>query len=50
MRVIDSSAIVNYFSREAGWDRVEKVLKEGTITIGLAVKEVGNTLWNRGGL
>lgn len=47
MRVIDSSALVKYFSREAGWDRVEKVLKEGTITVGLAVKEVGNALWKK---
>ena len=44
MRVIDSSALVKYFSREADWRAVERVLLEGVLTMDLAVKEVASAL------
>jgi len=47
MRVIDSSAIVKYLSREPGWERVRKVMKEGILTLELAVIEIANALWKK---
>ena len=47
MRVIDSSALVKYFTREAGWEKVREVLIDGVVTLDLAVKEVANALWKR---
>lgn len=47
MRVIDSSSLVKFFSREEGWKDVEKVLLEGVVSLDLSVKEVANALWKR---
>ncbi len=47
MRVIDSSVLVKYFSREEGWERARKYVVEGAITLDLAVKELSNALWKK---
>ena len=47
MRVIDSSALVKYFSREPGWERVEQVMLEGVLTLDLSAKEIANALWKK---
>ncbi|MBO3840785.1 MAG: type II toxin-antitoxin system VapC family toxin [Thermoproteota archaeon] len=47
MRVIDASALGKYLNRENGWEKVEKFLMEGCITIDLAFKEIANMLWKR---
>lgn len=44
MRVIDSSALIKYFSHEEGWERVRELLLDGVVTLGLALKEVANAL------
>jgi predicted nucleic acid-binding protein len=43
MRVIDSSALVRYFSKEEGWERVEQYVLD-SVTVTLAISEVGNSL------
>jgi len=47
VRVIDASALGKYLNRENGWEKVEKFLMEGCITIDLAFKEIANMLWKR---
>ena len=47
MRVIDSSSLVKFFSREEGWDKVAEVMKEGVVTLDLGIKEVANALWKK---
>lgn len=47
MRVIDSSSLVKFFSREEGWDRVEEVILEGVMSLDLSFKEVVNALWKK---
>lgn len=47
MRAIDSSALIKYFSREEGWDRVRDLMRDGVITLDLAVKEIANALWKK---
>ncbi|MEM1611366.1 MAG: type II toxin-antitoxin system VapC family toxin [Sulfolobales archaeon] len=47
MRVIDPSSLIKYFSREEGWDRVRDLMRDGVITLDLAVKEVANALWKK---
>ena len=47
MRVIDSSSLVKYFSREEGWRKVGEYLLEGVVSTDLVVKEVGNALWKK---
>ena len=44
MRVIDSSVLVKYFSRESGWEEAERIILEGVVTLDLAVKELVNAL------
>ena len=44
MRVIDSSALIKYFTREEGWEKVREILLNGAITLDLAVKELGSAL------
>jgi len=44
VRVIDSSALAKYFSREKGWEKVRELLLEGVITLELALKEVASSL------
>ncbi|MEL9941045.1 MAG: type II toxin-antitoxin system VapC family toxin [Ignisphaera sp.] len=47
MRVIDSSSLIKFFSREEGWEKVVEVMREGVVTLDLAVKEVANALWKK---
>jgi predicted nucleic acid-binding protein len=47
VRVIDSSALVKYFCREPGWERVEQVMLEGVLTLDLSAKEIANALWKK---
>jgi len=47
VRVIDSSSLVKYFSREENWELVKQYILEGIITIDLAIKELGNALWKK---
>ncbi|MBS7650910.1 MAG: type II toxin-antitoxin system VapC family toxin [Candidatus Bathyarchaeia archaeon] len=47
MKVIDSSALSKYVNREANWKEVRKHLEEGCMTLDLAIKEVGNSIWKR---
>ena len=47
MRVIDSSVLVKYFSREDGWEIARKFIIDGGITLDLALKELGNALWKK---
>lgn len=46
MRVIDSSAIIKFFSKEPGWERAREYLTAST-TVDLAIKELGNALWKK---
>lgn len=47
MRVIDSSALVKYFSREENWEKVREIMLQGVISLDLAVKELANALWKK---
>ena len=47
MRVINSSALIKYFSREEGWERVREVMLKGVVTLDLAIKELSNALWKK---
>ncbi|MCL5239411.1 MAG: type II toxin-antitoxin system VapC family toxin [Candidatus Marsarchaeota archaeon] len=43
MQVIDSSALVKFFSREDGWEAVSQYVKEA-LTLHFALSELGNSL------
>ncbi len=47
MKVIDSSSLSKFLNREDGWEDVSKELEAGCISVELAIKEVGNSLWRR---
>jgi predicted nucleic acid-binding protein len=47
VKVIDSSALIKYFSREEGWENVREVMLEGVVTLDLAIKELSNALWKK---
>ncbi|MFZ8855691.1 MAG: type II toxin-antitoxin system VapC family toxin [Candidatus Nanopusillus sp.] len=47
MRVIDSSSLVKFFSKEEGWEKVAQIISEGVITLDLSIKEVANALWKK---
>jgi len=44
VKVIDSSALIKYIAKEENWEKVEEHLKEGCVTLDLALKETANTL------
>lgn len=44
MRTIDSSAIIKYLAKEEKWEEVEEYIKEGCVTLDLAIKETANAL------
>jgi predicted nucleic acid-binding protein len=44
VKVIDSSALIKYIAKEESWEKVEEHLKEGCITLDLAIKETANAL------
>ena len=47
MRVIDSSSLVKFFSKEKGWEKVAQIIAEGVMTLDLSIKEVANALWKK---
>jgi len=47
VRVIDSSSLVKFFSKEEGWEKVAQTIEEGVITLDLSIKEVANALWKK---
>ncbi len=47
MKVIDSSILVMYFSREPGWESAERILLEEIVTLDPVVKEVANAFWKK---
>jgi len=47
VRVIDSSSLVKFFSKERGWEKVAQIIEEGVITLDLSIKEVANALWKK---
>lgn len=47
MRVIDSSSLVKFFSREKGWDAIERLILEGLVSLELSTKEVASALWKK---
>jgi len=44
VKVIDSSSIIKYIAKEEDWKRVEEHVKEGCITLDLALEETANAL------
>lgn len=47
MKVIDSSSVAKYVNREPNWEAVAEALGESCVSIELAVKETGSSLWKR---
>lgn len=47
MKVADSSALVKYFSREEGWEKVREMILGGLVSLDLSIKEVANALWKK---
>lgn len=47
MRVIDSSVLVKFLSREEGFEDAAKVIGEGGVSFELALKEAANALWKK---
>ena len=47
MRAIDSSSVAKYVNREENWEVAGEALRGGCVSIELAVKETGNSLWKR---
>ena len=47
MKVIDSSSVAKLVNKEENWESVEEALRGGCISLELAVKETGNSLWKR---
>jgi predicted nucleic acid-binding protein len=47
VRVIDSSSLVKFFSKEEDWEKIAKIIEEGVITLDLSIKEVANALWKK---
>ena len=46
-KAIDSSSLAKFVNREANWEAVEEALRGGCVSLELAVKETGNSLWKR---
>jgi predicted nucleic acid-binding protein len=44
VKIIDSSALIKYIAKEENWEKVEEHLKEGCVTLDLAIKETANAL------
>nr|WP_252973015.1 hypothetical protein [Saccharolobus solfataricus] len=47
MRVIDSSSLVKFFSKEKGWEKVVEIISEGVMTLDLSIKEVATPCGKR---
>jgi len=46
-KAIDSSSVAKLVNREENWEVVEEALRGGCVSLELAVKETGNSLWKR---
>ena len=44
MKVIDSSALIKYLTKEENWQKIEDHIREGCATLDLAIKETANAL------
>lgn len=44
--LIDSSAIIRFFSKEPGWEEIERYLGE-SVTLSLAMSELGSGLYKK---
>ncbi|MFB0523455.1 MAG: type II toxin-antitoxin system VapC family toxin [Candidatus Bathyarchaeia archaeon] len=44
MKVIDSSALIKYLTKEEDWQKIENHIKEGCVTLDLTKKETANAL------
>jgi len=44
VKVIDSSALIKYVTKEENWETVENHIKDGCTTLELAIKETANAL------
>jgi predicted nucleic acid-binding protein len=47
VKVVDSSTVAKYVNGEKNWESAARVLDEGCVSLELAVKEAGNSLWKR---
>lgn len=47
MKVIDSSALIKYLTKEENWQKIENHIKEGCVTLDLAIKETANALMKK---
>lgn len=47
MKAIDSSTVAKFVNREANWEAAAEALRGGCVSVDLAVKETGNSLWKR---
>ncbi|MDV3244632.1 MAG: type II toxin-antitoxin system VapC family toxin [Nitrososphaerales archaeon] len=47
MKVIDSSSVAKYVNREENWEPAAEALRGSCVSLELAVKETGNSLWKR---
>jgi predicted nucleic acid-binding protein len=47
VKVIDSSSVAKLVNKEENWQSVEEALRGGCVSLELAVKETGNSLWKR---
>ena len=47
MKVIDSSTVAKFVNREPDWEEAGEALRGGCVSIELAVKETGNSIWKR---
>jgi predicted nucleic acid-binding protein len=44
VKVIDSSALIKYLTKEENWQKIENHIKEGCVTLDLAITETANAL------
>ena len=47
MKAIDSSSLAKFVNREENWELAAEALRGSCISLELAVKETGNSLWKR---
>jgi predicted nucleic acid-binding protein len=47
VKAIDSSSIAKFVNKEGDWEAAAEELKGGCISLELAVKETGNSIWKR---
>ncbi len=47
MKAVDSSTVAKFVNGEANWEAAAEALRGGCVSVNLAVKETGNSLWKR---